>query len=166
MKDEQLRILKTMSEATNRMDLTMFAHAVNLAPNQAIAQVQELAREGFLHRVGTGYGLTEKGKNALKISVQVSEEKAFHFYVGVDKPLGFNARSIEEFYRMARQVCSDALDFHLYRGDFERWISDVAGDKELAVEIGAFKASELKSEELRKALLKAIDTHYGVGELL
>ena len=66
MKEEQIRILKTMNEATNRMDLTMFAQAVNLNPNQAIAEVQELAKEGFLRKVGGGFGLTEKGKNALK----------------------------------------------------------------------------------------------------
>lgn len=155
-----------MNEATGRMDLTMFAHAVNLAPNQAIALVQELAGEGFLRKVGTGYGLTEKGKNALKISIQVPEENAFQFYVGVDKPLGFSARSIEEFYRVVMQVCSDSLDFHLYRGDFENWLRLVIDDKELTDEAATLKASGLNGEELRKTLLKAIDVRYGVGELL
>ncbi len=165
MKDQQLRILKTMNEATNRMDLNMFAQAVNMPPNQAMAQVQELARQGFLHKVGAGYGLTEKGKNALKMSTLVPEEQAFHFYVGVDKPLGFSAHSLEEFYRSVRQVCSDAIDFHLYRGDFERWVADVLGDNALAEEIASLKAAKLSGEELRKALLKAIDDRYGVGEL-
>jgi predicted transcriptional regulator len=166
LKDEQFRILKTMSEATNRMDLTMFAQAVNLAPNQAIAQVQKLAEEGFLRKVGGGYGLTEKGKNALKISTQLCEETAFHFYVGVDKPLGFSARSIEEFYRLVKQVCSDSLDFHLCRGDFENWLRHTIGDGELADETAKLKADQLNGEQLRKALLKAIDARYGVGELL
>ena len=155
-----------MNEATNRMDLTMFANAVNLAPNQTIAQVQELAEEGFLRKVGAGYGLTEKGKKALKISTQISEETAFHFYVGVDKPLGFSARSIEEFYRLVKQACSDALDFHLYRGDFENWLRQVVCDDGLAGEAADFKAAGLNGENLRKALLKAIDSRYGVGELL
>jgi hypothetical protein len=155
-----------MNEATNRMDLTVFAQAVNLTPNQAIAQVQELAKEGFLRKVGNGYGLTEKGKNALKMFTSVPAEMVFRFYVDMDKPLGFNAASLEEFYRLIKQVCSDALEFHLYRGDFENWLRDVCKDAELADAFGILKAEDLKGEDLRKALLKAIDFKYGVGELL
>lgn len=165
MKEEQIRILKTMNEATNRMDLNMFAQAVNLTPNQAIAEVQQLASEGFLRKVGGGFGLTEKGKNALKAYVLVSAEVGFNFYVGVDKPLGFSVRSLEEFYRLIRQVYSDALEFHLYRGDFENWLKDVCKDVELAGAFAALKTEELKGEPLRKALLKAIDARYGIGEL-
>jgi hypothetical protein len=39
-----------MNEATNRMDLTMFAQAVNLNPNQALAEVQELAKKASYAR--------------------------------------------------------------------------------------------------------------------
>jgi predicted transcriptional regulator len=166
LKDEQLRILKVMSEATNRMDLAMFAHAVNLTSDQAIADVQQLAQEGFLRKVGAGYGLTDKGKNAIKIGNMVADDKTFNFYVGVEKPLGFSAHSLEEFYRMVKQVYSDSLDFHLYRGDFENWIRQVIGDNVLADEVTALKASGLNGEGLRKALLEAIDNRYGVGELL
>ncbi len=166
LKDEQLRILKTMHEATNRMDLHMFAEAVHLTPNEAIADVQELAKEGFLHKVGAGYGLTEKGKNALKTPTAVPPEKTFQFYIGVDRPLGFSATSLEEFYRQIKQVCSDSLYFHLYRGDFEGWLDQVIGDKQLADEVGGFKASGINGEELRKALLKALDQRYGIGDLL
>jgi len=155
-----------MSEATSRMDMNMFAKAVNLTPNQTTAQIQELTREGFLQKVGHGYSLTAKGKNALKISTKVSEEAAFHFYSGIDKPLGFSAHSIEEFYSQIKQVCSDSLDFHFYREDFERWLGDVLHDKELASEASKFKTKGIKGEELRKALLKIVDAKYGVGELL
>ncbi len=155
-----------MNEATNRMDLTMFAQAVNLNPNQAIVEVQQLASEGFLRKVGGGFGLTEKGKNTLKIFASVPSEMVFHFYVGVDKPLGFSAQSLEEFYRYIKQVTSDSLEFHLYRGDFENWLREVCKDTELAKVVGSFKADALKGEELRKAFLKAIDEKYGVGELL
>ncbi|MCW3998801.1 MAG: DUF5752 family protein [Candidatus Bathyarchaeota archaeon] len=166
MNEEHLKILKTMHEATSRMDINMFAQAINLTPNQTMAQVQKLAAEGFLHRVGAGYGLTEKGKNALKLSQQVPEDKSFQFYIGMDLPLGFSARSLEEFYRLARQVCSDSLDFHLYRGDFEGWFRSVLGDGELADEVAALKAEALNGEALRKALLKVIDARYGINELL
>jgi hypothetical protein len=166
LKEQHLKILKTMHEATGRMDINMFSQAVSLTPEQSIEQVHVLAEEGFLRKVGSGYCLTEKGKNSLKITTQVAGENAFGFYVDVDKPLGFSAHSIEEFYRGIKQVTSDSLGFHLYRGDFENWVSQILTDKELAAEIAAFKAEALSGEELRKALLKAIDAHYGVGELV
>ncbi|MCW3983961.1 MAG: DUF5752 family protein [Candidatus Bathyarchaeota archaeon] len=166
MKDTQLRILKTMNEATSRIDFTTFSHNVDLTPNQAIVEMQQLAAEGFLHKVGAGFSITEKGKNALKILDTVPEEKKFRFFVAVDKPLGFSAHSIEEFYRLIRQVVSDSLDFHVYRGDFENWLRDVVHDEVLAAEVEKIRAYDLEGEELRKALLKAIDERYGVGELL
>jgi predicted transcriptional regulator len=165
LKEEQIRILKTMNEATNRMDLTMFAQAVNLTTNQAITEVQELAKEGFLRKVGGGFGLTEKGKNAIKAHVSVSAELGFNFYVDIDKPLGFSALSLEEFYRTIKQVGSDSLEFHLYRGDFENWLREVCKDEDLAKSFETSKSEELKGEDLRKALLQAIDAKYGVREL-
>lgn len=155
-----------MSEATNRMDLNMFAEAVNLSADQAMAEVQELAKLGFLRKVGSGYGLTEKGKNALKVFQPTPNEKSFQFYVDVDKPLGFTAKSMDEFYRSIKQVCSDSLEFHLHRGDFARWLSDVCRDQKLAEEIESLKPANLKGEEVRKALLKTLDDKYGIGELL
>ena len=166
MKETHIKILKTMNEATNRMDLNMFAEAVNLTPNQAIAEVQELAKEGFLRKVGGGFGLTEKGRNALKPFTTFASEVSFHFYVGIDKPLGFSAQSLMEFYRLTKQVTTDSLEFHLYRGDFENWLREVCNDSELATAVGNLKADELKGEALRNALLKAIDTRYGINELL
>jgi DNA-binding Lrp family transcriptional regulator len=166
LKEAQVRVLKTMNEATSRMDLNMFAQAVSMNPNQAMATVQELAAEGFLRKVGNGYGLSRKGKNVLRVFVQLPSELAFNFYVGVDKPLGFSAKSLEEFYRLIRQVCSDSLEFHLYRGDFERWLREVFEDVELAEDFANLKKTELKGEDLRKAVLKVIDAKYGVGELL
>lgn len=166
MKEEHIKILKTMNEATNRMDLTMFAQTVNLSPNQAITEVQELTQEGFLRKVGNGYGLTEKGKRVLKIFMQVPNESGFLFYVEVDKPLGFSAQSLEEFYRLTKQVTTDSLEFHLYRGDFENWIREVLKDMELTQTVGNLKSEGLKGEDLRKALLKVIDARYGIGELL
>jgi predicted transcriptional regulator len=166
LKEEKLFILKTMHEATNRMDLTSFAQTVNLNPNQAIEKIQELTKEGFLQKSSKGYSLSDKGVNASKINQAVPTDKAFNFYIGVDRPLGISAQSIEEFYRQIKQVCSDALDFHLFRGDFENWIRDVLLDDELAAEVGNFKNAEMHVGELRKALLNAIDAKYGVAELL
>ena len=148
------------------MDLNMFAQVVNLTPNQAIAEVQELAREGFLRKVGNGFGLTGKGKNALKAFAPLSGDIGFNFYVDVNKPIGFSAQSLDEFYRFTKQVVTDSLEFHLYRGDFENWLREVCKDAELAEAFGTLKTEGLKGEDLRKVLLKVIDAKYGIGELL
>jgi predicted transcriptional regulator len=165
LKEEQIKILKTMNEATNRMDLNMFAEAVNLTPNQAISEIQELAKEGFLRKVSGGFGLTQKGKNALKAYTPVLSEMAFHFYVDVDKPLSFSAQSLYDFYRLIKQVYSNALEFHLFRGDFENWLIEVCKDSELAESVRNLKADGLKGEDLRKALLRVLDAKYGIEEL-
>jgi DNA-binding transcriptional regulator YhcF (GntR family) len=147
------------------MDLNMFSQAVDLTPNEVMAAFQQLEAEGFLHKVGTGYSPTEKGRNALKIADQVPEGREFNFYVDEGKPLGFSAHSIEEFYRLVKQVTSDSLEFHLHRKDFENWIREVVGDRQLPLDISGVRGAELKGEDLRKGILNAIDLRYGVGEL-
>ena len=83
MKEEQFKVLKALSEATSRMDINMFAKKVNLDPNQTIEQVQALAKEGFLQKVGSGFGITSKGKAVLKAFLPVHEGMGFHFYDGL-----------------------------------------------------------------------------------
>lgn len=148
------------------MDINTFAHAVNLTSNEVMEMFQQLIVDGFLHKVGSGYGLTEKGKNAIKITNRVPDDKAFSFYIAVDKPLGFSARSLEEFYRLLKQVTSDSLDFHVYRCDFENWLRDVIGDHELALDFSEPRAAGLHGEDLRKRLLTIIDFRYGINELI
>ena len=155
-----------MNEATNRMDLNTLAEAVDLSPNQTIEQIHQLAEEKFLRKVGSGYCLTEKGKNSLKITQDMGADKSFQFFIDLEKPLGFNAQSLDEFYRLIKQVCSDSVEFHFYRGDFEKWVSDVLLDSELSQTIGSLKTAELHGQELREAILEAIDAKYGIGELL
>jgi len=58
----QFTILKAMNEATETYNLKTFSRKVNLDTNRIIQQVQELAKKGFLQKVGNGYLITEKGK--------------------------------------------------------------------------------------------------------
>jgi len=166
LKEEQFKVLKTMSEATNRMDINMFAKKVNLEPNQTIHQIHELAKEGFLQKVGSGFGITAKGKAALKAFTAVPEEMGFHFYNGINQPTDLTAYTLEEFYKIIKQVSVGSIEFHLYRGDFEKWLKEVCKEPEFAEEVGAIKAANLKGEELRDKLLKDLNAKYGIKELL
>ena len=166
MKEELFKVLKTMSEATSRMDINMFAKKVNLNPNQTIQRIQELATEGFLQKVGNGFGITERGKVALKVFTPTPEEMAFHFYNGLNQPTDLTARSIAELYSIIKKVNVNSLEFHLYRGDFETWLKEACKDPEAAKEIGDIKATDIKGENLRVRLLEALDSKYGLQKIL
>lgn len=166
MKEEQFKVLKALSEATSRMDINMFAKKVNLDPNQTIQKVQELAKEGFLQKVGSGFGITVKGRTALKAFILVPEGMGFHFYNGIDQPTNIEAKTLREFYEHVKKVSVDSLEFHIYRGDFENWLKDACNESEFAQEVGVVKDADLKGEELRAELLKVLDAKYGIQDLL
>jgi predicted transcriptional regulator len=165
LKEEQFKVLKALIEATSRMDINMFAQKVNLTPDQTIRLIQELAKEGFLQKVGGGYGITKKGKTALKALTPVPKDMGFHFYYGINQPSDFAAESLEQFYRLIKQISTESLEFHLYRGDFENWLKEACKDPELASAFEEVKADNLKGEELRKELLKVLDAKYGIEGL-
>jgi predicted transcriptional regulator len=166
LKEEQFKVLKTISEATNRMDLNMFAQKVNLTPTQTIQQIQELAKKGFLRKVGGGYGIDDRGKAFLKAFTPVPKEMGFHFYYSINQPADFSAQTLEEFYRFIKQVRVDSIEFHLYRSDFENWLKQTCKEPELANEIGSIKAAGLRGEDLRAELLKVLDAKYDIQKLL
>ena len=161
MTEEQLRVLKVMNEITSRIDLNSFAQMVGLTPNQTIERVQELVTSGFVRKTGGGYGITEKGKAALKAITPVPKDSAFHFYTGVGHPTGFSAESLKEFYEIAKRVAVESLEFHLYREDFENWVKVAFKDEVLVNELASLKRADVKGEELRDDILTAIASRYG-----
>ena len=148
------------------MDLNIFAKKVNLTPNQTMQQIQELAKEGFLQRIGNGFAITEKGKLALKSLVSVPEDMGFHFYLGINQPANLTAKTLQEFYKAIKQVSAGSLEFHVFRSDFENWLTAACREPELANMVKGLKAAGLKGEELREALLKTLDAKYGIQDLL
>jgi len=49
----------------------------------------------------------------------------------------------------------------LYRGDFENWIKTVFKDAALADGLASLKSANVKGEDLRQGILKAIAAKYG-----
>lgn len=153
-----------MNEVTVRTDLNGFAKMVGLTPNETIEQFQELLKAGFVRKSGNGYGVTAKGKNALKAFTRVPEGKEFHFYSDVDKPTGFHADSIVSFYELLKLLPNESLEFHIYRGDFENWFREEFEDSVIEDELAGMKTSELKDEALRNEILVVLEERYGVKE--
>jgi len=154
--EEQLKVLKVMNEVTNRIDMNAFAQMVGLNSHRTIERVQELVASGFVKKVGGGYGITEKGKTVLQAITPVTIDAAFHFYTAIGQPTGFSAESLKDFYKIVKHIAIESLDFHLYRGDFENWFESVFKDAVLINEVANIKASQLKGEDLRQAILKTL----------
>ena len=161
MIEEQLKVLKVMSEITSRTDMNDFARMVGLNPSQTMERMQDLANSGFINKVGAGYAITEKGKAILKAIKPVPKDTGFHFYIGFGQPTGFSAESLKDFYEIVKRVAVESLDFHLYRGDFENWIKAALKDAVLTNEFAKLKIAKLNGEELRQRILKTIVARYG-----
>jgi len=165
LKDEQLRVLRVMSEVTHRMDLNEFAHLVGLNSNDALQCIQDLTKTGYLKKSGGGYGITEKGKAVLKAQSSVPDDLEFQFYMAIGQPTGTVAKSLKEFYDVTKTIDAGSLEFHIRRGDFGNWVMAVFKDEALASEFEGVRQSELCGEGLRKRIMSLIEKHYGMEAL-
>jgi hypothetical protein len=84
---------------------------------------------------------------------KVSTEKAFYFFTSVGNYIGESASSLEEFVEQLKVVDARSLDFHLGRGDFERWFREVWGYEKLAKAMKRIERLKLTGEELRTQIL-------------
>jgi len=82
----------------------------------------------------------------------LSREGAFYFFTSIGNYTGRFARCLEEFLSVIKDVDVESLEFHLHRGDFEKWIKNGIGDCELAEKIGKFRDAELNGDDLRRSL--------------
>ena len=82
----------------------------------------------------------------------LSRENSFYFFTSVGNYTGHKAMSMEEFTHKIRHVQTASLEFHLYRGDFEKWADEVLEDNILAERIRAVKLLEPIGNALRDQL--------------
>ncbi len=79
-------------------------------------------------------------------------EKGFYFFTSIGNYTGERASSVEEFVRKIKEVEVKSLEFHLYRGDFEKWAADVLEDEQLAHAIRSIQNFKPIGETLRDQL--------------
>jgi len=163
LKQEQLRVLKVMSEATGHVDFKAFANMADLQPNEAMAILRELAKTGHLKKVGSGYGLTEKGKTTLKVLNSVPSGSKFEFYFEIGKPTGHSAATPMEFYEIIWRINTSSLEFHLCRKDFEMWARNTLGNSVFADELAGMERIRLSGETLRSAMIKTFESVYSLA---
>jgi len=135
------------------------------------AYLKLLEREKLLDRVQENpltYELSVLGlitlgvlpERAKSIVSSVPSDKCFLFYTGVgqDKFTKLSACNLSDFREKVKKVDVKSLEFHIPRGDIEKWIKDVLGDQELAEEIEIVRRLKLNGELLRTRILNVIDS--------
>jgi alpha-amylase len=86
----------------------------------------------------------------------VPREKAFYFFTSIGNYTGVSALSLKEFMEKMNEVNVKSLEFHLNRGDFEKWVNDVLQDVELAVDMRRLQRLNLVGEALRNQLVLTV----------
>jgi Ribonuclease R winged-helix domain len=122
-----------------------------------------LVRAGLAESPEKGqYTISQKGKISLglpevtkekahEILTKTPSDKAFHFYVGIGKPLHVYAYDLSDFCNKLNAVDLNTVSFHMERGDFEAWFK-MLGDNEMAKKAALLKSRKLSGEELRDTL--------------
>lgn len=90
----------------------------------------------------------------------VPADKAFKFYTSVGNYTGMSASSLKEFMEKINKVNVKSLEFHLGRGDFEKWTSEILEDKVLPAEIRKLQKTGLMGERLRSQLYLAVSRRF------
>jgi len=86
----------------------------------------------------------------------VPREKAFYFFTSIGNYTGVNASSLKEFVEKINEVDIKSLEFHLYRGDFDKWIDEVLQDKDLAEEIRRLQKFSFSGNALKNQLYSIV----------
>lgn len=152
-----LQIVQELGEPYTVQDLS--AYLKQLEQEKLLNRVQESPPTYELSILGlvTIGVLPEKAKNIVS---PVPSNKCFFFYTGVgpDKFTKISACSLSEFRERVKEVDVKSLDFHVPRGDIQKWVKDVLGDEELAEEIERLRRLRLNGERLRARILEVIDS--------
>ena len=90
--------------------------------------------------------------SSARILRTLSRENAFYFFTSVGNYTGQRAMSLEEFANKIREIIITSLEFHLYRGDFEKWADEVLEDNILTERISAVKLLEPFGNSMRDQL--------------
>lgn len=81
-------------------------------------------------------------------------DQPFVFSIGIDKPTGDVAWSLEAAYKVLAGIDIKSIEYHARNGDLAKWARISLGDELLASKL---EEQNLKGEKLRKMLLKIIE---------
>ena len=92
---------------------------------------------------------------ATQILSEVKPENAFLFYLSDGVSTGNSAQNLSQLFEMIKTVEIKSIEFHLQRGDFEKWIRYL-GDNILAMQIAKVRKMPLEGEKVREKVVDVI----------
>jgi predicted transcriptional regulator len=164
IKMDMLRLLWLVNKP---MHLREISDRMNLKARCVNMHILNLMKRGYVAKSNSKfYMLTDLGREILgfpridealarKILSEVPQERAFHFYIGIGKPLMIYSNSLIDFCEKIRHINLESIEFHASRGDFERWIQSL-GDDELASRLRIIRESNLSGENLREEIFRVV----------
>ena len=70
--------------------------------------------------------------------------------------MGDSAGSLEEFVKKIEEIDAKSLEFHLYRGDFEKWAETSLQDNMLVERLRKIRFSKMKGRTLKKYIIEVV----------
>ena len=99
--------------------------------------------------------------------IRLPQERRFYFHVTDGQPIA-PAATMRDFATAVRHLDQQALEYHLGRGDFSRWLDGTIADRDLATQVAvwedelpAHRAADL--ERIRDQLIHAVEGRYLPG---
>jgi hypothetical protein len=83
---------------------------------------------------------------------KLGNDEAFYFCTALGNYTGQSAYSLEDFLQKIKKIEAKSLEFHLFREDFEKWVSSTLGDVQLAKEIALLRRQKAAGVALRDRL--------------
>jgi hypothetical protein len=160
-------ILETMWIADKPAKAADIAKETRVNFPSVMMHIIGLTRMGYVATLEKGYyAITENGKKTLglpeitpekagEILAYLPVEKSFHFYADIGKPLDIHAASLQDFSEKMEKTDPSSLEFHINRGDFEAWITEL-GDTGLARKMLLIREQKMTGERLRKKLYEIV----------
>jgi hypothetical protein len=83
-------------------------------------------------------------------------ECGFHFCTDGGYYTGISAFSLCDFIEKLKTIDEQSINFHVKRGDFQKWVKDIFGDDRLAGEMDHISVLE---GNLRQQLIDTVNSH-------
>lgn len=94
------------------------------------------------------------------LQAPLPSSKRFYFHDVSGGHSNLAAASLWEFREVLAVVPDETLQYHLRRGDFEHWFSDVLHDNELARQVRRMARRDLHGDMMRQALQEIVTNRY------
>jgi len=100
-------------------------------------------------------------ENRTRLAGVVADEP-FLFYTGVGEKFltGIKVWSLKGFSKAIQKVPQESIEFHVNRGDLEKWAEKSLRDKQLADRLKKVRLSKVAGNALGKALAEAVEERY------